>query len=99
MATQASGVLPTAVARTAARRSSSVLPIPSSEIRPFGTPARRAIAHSPRETTFAPNPREVTSATISGTSLALTEYWRTHGSGNASRTTVAARSSSARSVT
>ena len=55
---------PAAVDRIAARRSASVLPTPSSEIRSSGTPARRATAHSPRETTLAPKPREVTSATI-----------------------------------
>ena len=93
-----SGALP-AEARTASRRSASVLPTPSSVVRPFGTPARRAIAHSPRDTTLAPKPRAVTSATISGMSLALTEYWRIHGSGKASRTAAAARSSVARSVT
>ena len=93
-----SGASP-AEARTASRRSASVLPIPSSVVRPFGTPARRAIAHSPRDTTLAPKPRAVTSATISGMSLALTEYWRIHGSGKASRTVAAARSSVARSVT
>ena len=48
---------PSAAARTAARRSAGVLPIPSSVIRAFGTPARRASVHSPRDTTFAPNPR------------------------------------------
>ena len=58
-ATHARGVRPAAVERTASRRSASVLPTPSSVIRSFGTPARRAIAHSPRETTLAPNPRAV----------------------------------------
>ena len=90
---------PSAAARTAARRSAWVLPIPSSEIRSFGTPARRASVHSPRDTTFAPNPRAVTAAITAGTSLALTEYCRTIGSGNASRTAAAASSSVARSVT
>ena len=75
-----------AAARAAARRSASVLPMPSRVIRSSGTPARRASAHSPRETTFAPNPRAATAAMTAGTSLALTEYWRSHGSGNASRT-------------
>ena len=98
-ATHSSGFAPAPVERIAARRSASVLPTPSREIRSSGTPARRATAHSPRDTTLAPNPREVTSATISGTSLALTEYCRIHGSGNADRTADAARSSSARSVT
>ena len=98
MATQPSGA-PVAAARTAARRSASVLPIPSRVIRSFGRPARRAAAHSPRETTFAPNPRAATSATIAGTSFALTEYCRIHGSGNAARIALAAASSSARSVT
>jgi hypothetical protein len=67
-------------------------------MRSLGTPARRAIAHSPSETTFAPKPRLVTSLTMAGTSLALTEYWRIHGSGKAVRMVAAARSSSARSV-
>ena len=57
MATQRSGSA-VAAARTAARRSASVLPTPSSVIRSFGTPARRATAHSPRDTTFAPKPRD-----------------------------------------
>ena len=79
-ATQARGGLPAAVARTAARRSASVLPIPSSVIRPFGTPARLAIAHSPRDTTFAPNPRAVTLRDDLGPCRsALIEYCRTHG--------------------
>ena len=57
---------PAAAARTAARRSASVLPMPSSVIRSFGTPARRATAHSPRETTLAPKPCAATSATMAG---------------------------------
>ena len=44
------------------RRSASVLPTPSSVIASFGTPARRAIAHSPAETTFAPRPRPASRA-------------------------------------
>ena len=77
----------------------AVLPIPSSVMRSFGTPARRARAHSPRETTFAPNPRSATAPITAGTSFALTEYWRTIGSGNAATTDAHAASSAARSVT
>ena len=76
MAIQRSGS-PSAAARTAARRSASVLPIPSSVIRPFGTPARRATVHSPRETTLAPRPPGASGAvsrvTIAATSFALSE--------------------------
>ncbi len=98
IATQRSGV-PDAAARTAARRSAGVLPMPSSEIRSSAMPARRASVHSPRETTFAPKPRVATALMTAGTSLALTEYCRTHGSGKASRTADAAPSRVARSVT
>ena len=58
-ATHSSGFAPAAVERIAARRSASVLPTPSREIRSSGTPARRATAHSPRDTTLAPKPRDV----------------------------------------
>ena len=98
IATHRSGA-PSRAARTAARRSASVLPTPSSVIRSFGRPARRATAHSPRETTLASKPSAATAATIAATSLALTEYARSHGSGNAARTRSAAASSVARSVT
>ena len=50
---------------------------------------RRAIAHSPRETTFASKPRSQTRATIPVMSLALSENARSQGSGNAARTSVA----------
>ena len=90
---------PSAAARAASRRSAGVLPTPSSVIRSFGTPARRASAHSPRETTFAPNPREATWAMTAGTSFALTEYCRMIGSGNAAVTAAQAASTVARSVT
>jgi hypothetical protein len=98
MATQRSGS-PFAAARTAARRSASVLPTPSSVSPGVWHAARRATAHSPRETQLAPKPRSVTSATTATTSLALIEYCRIQGSGNASRTAIAARSSVATSVT
>ena len=68
-------------------------------VRAFTTPARRARAHSPRDTTFAPKPRSVTARMTAGTSLALTENWRTIGSGKASRTSAQAASSVARSMT
>ena len=68
-------------------------------IRSFGTPACRAAAHSPRETTFAPSPRAATAAMTAGTSFALTENCRSHGSGNAAADRVAAASRAARSVT
>ena len=71
-ATQRSGS-PAAAARTAARRSASVLPIPSSVIAAFGTPARRASAHSPRDTTLAPKPRAASRATSAGRSFAFSE--------------------------
>ena len=90
---------PSLAARAAARRSAGVLPIPSSVIRSFGTPARRASAHSPRDTTFAPKPRSVTAAITAGTSFALTEYWRTIGSGNAAVVSAHAAARVARSVT
>src|SRR4051794_6242993 len=90
---------PSRAARTAAARSRSVLPIPSSVTASLGRPARRATAHSPRETTFAPTPLRVTSPTIAGTSFALSENWRSHGSGNASARRAAAASSVAVSVT
>ena len=48
---------PSLAARTAARRSAAVLPMPSSVIRSLPMPARRAAAHSPDETTFAAEPR------------------------------------------
>jgi hypothetical protein len=48
---------------------------------------------------LAPNPRDVTSATIDVTSLAFSEYWRIHGSGKASRIAAAAASRATRSVT
>jgi hypothetical protein len=52
----------------------------------FGIPARVAIAHSPRDTTFAPNPACPISRTVPATSFALTLYCRIHGSGNAAAT-------------
>ena len=64
-----------------------------------GDARRRATAHSPRDTTLAPKPRAATSATIAGTSLALTEYWRIHGSGKATASGRGGRVSAARSVT
>ena len=89
IASQAGGV-PAAVCRTARRRSASVLPIPSIVIRSCGTPARRAIAHSPPDTTFAPRPNPCRTATTPATSFALTENWRMIGSGNATASSVAA---------
>ena len=68
-------------------------------IRPFGTPALRATAHSPEETTFAPSPVEARRATTAGTSFALSENARSHGSGKASRSSAAAAPSSATDVT
>jgi hypothetical protein len=62
-------------------------------------PARAARAHSPRDTTFAPKPFAATAAITAGTSLALTEYCRRIGSGNATATSRHADSSVARSVT
>jgi hypothetical protein len=66
-------------------------------------PARREIAHSPRETMFAPNPPgpsgPVSRARTAVTSFALTEYCRSHGSGKAARTSAAAASRVATSVT
>jgi hypothetical protein len=67
--------------------------------RSFGIPARVATAHSPRDTTLAPKPRPQTRPTIAATSLALTEYCRSHGSGNAFVTASAAASTVATSVT
>jgi hypothetical protein len=64
----------------------------------LGTPARRASAHSPRDTTFAPKPWLDSSPMTAGTSLALTEYWRTIGSGKAAATSAAAAASVARSI-
>ncbi len=90
---------PSAAARTAARRSASVLPIPSRVMAAFGSPARRASDHSPRETTLAPNPCAAIRATRAGRSFALREYERSHGSGNAARTASAAASRVAASVT
>src|SRR5688572_14072108 len=97
-ATQASGS-PCAAASAAARRSAAVLPTPSSVICAFDTPARVAIDHSPRETTFAPKPWPATAATIGPTSFALTEYWRMIGSGNADVTAAHASARVTRSVT
>ena len=76
---------PSAAARTAARRSAGVLPIPSSVIRSFGTPARRASAHSPRETTFAPNPRAGDRRDDRRDVVRLDRVLADHGSGNAPR--------------
>ena len=90
---------PSTTAPTAARRSAWLLPIPSSVIRAFGSPARRADAHSPRETTFASRPSAPRRPTIAGTSFALSEYARSHGSGNAARSSSAAPSSAAIEVT
>jgi hypothetical protein len=98
MATQRGGA-PSAAARTIARRSAAVLPMPSIVIWSLARPALRAIDHSPVETALAPKPRAETSPTIAATSLALIEKVRSHGSGNAARTSDAAASSSARSVT
>ena len=42
---------------TAARRSSSVLPIPSKVVCPSARPASTALAHSPDDTTLPPQPR------------------------------------------
>jgi len=88
-----------AAARTARRRSASALPIPSNVMRSFGTPARRAIAHSPLDTTFAPRPRACTIPTIAATSFALSENWRTIGSGKAAASSRVDASSVAMSVT
>jgi hypothetical protein len=57
--------------------------MPSREIRSFGSPAREAIAHSPRDTTLPPQPAAARRATTAATSFALRLYWRTHGSGKA----------------
>ena len=73
--------------------------MPSSVIRSLAMPARRAAAHSPDETTFAPSPAAPSLAMIAGTSLALTEKARSHGSGNASRSAAAAASRAAADVT
>ena len=62
-------------------------------------PARRAAAHSPDETTFAASPAAPSRAMIAGTSLALTEYARSHGSGKASRSSAAAASRAPTDVT
>src|SRR5262249_15051373 len=62
-------------------------------------PAFRAIAHSPRETTFAPRPAAPKRRTTPATSFALTEYWRIHGSGKAAASSLAAASTAAWSVT
>ena len=98
IASQAGGA-PVAAWRTARRRSASVLPIPSIVIRSCGTPARRAIAHSPPDTTFAPRPNPCSTATTPETSFALTENWRMIGSGNATASSAAAARRTATSVT
>ena len=82
---------PSAAARRRRRGRRRSLADPSSVMRSSGRPARRARAHSPRDTTFAPKPSAATAAMTAGTSLALTEYWRSHGSGNAARTAAAGR--------
>ena len=89
---------PSAAARMAARKSAVVLPTPSRVMCSSGTPARRAAANSPRDTTFAPNPRAATAAMTAGVSSALTEYCRSQGSGNASVTAAQAASSASMSV-
>ena len=48
---------PSAALSTTAARSASVLPIPSTVVRPAATPAARASSHSPTDTTLAPQPR------------------------------------------
>ena len=100
MATQSSGCAVGRGPRPPRAGRPSVLPMPSSVIRSFGharprgrAPTRRATPRSRRSP--GPRPRRSTA----GTSLALTEYWRTIGSGNASRDGRAASSSVARSVT
>src|SRR3954451_21055682 len=97
-ATQRTGS-PLTAARTSARRSASDLPIPSSVTRSLGMPAARATAHSPRDTTFAPRPSAPSRATTAGTSLALSENARSHGSGNAACSSAAAASSAGTEVT
>jgi hypothetical protein len=64
----------------------------------FGTPARAASDHSPRDTTLAPKPWRATAAITAGTSFALTEYCRMIGSAKAAVTSRHAASSVARSV-
>ena len=98
IASQAGGP-PAAASRTARRRSASVLPMPSIVMRSCGTPARRAIAHSPPETTFAPRPNPCRTVTTPATSFALTENWRMIGSGNATASSAAAERRTATSVT
>jgi hypothetical protein len=75
------------------------LPTPSKVIRSFGTPAREATAHSPRDTTFAPQPAAARRPTTAVTSFALTLYWRIHGSGKAASIRPAAPRSAVTSVT
>jgi hypothetical protein len=47
---------------------------------------------------LAPKPRAAIAAMTAGVSLALTEYWRIHGSGKASRTAAHAPSRACGSV-
>ena len=88
-ATQRSG-LPATQARTAARRSAADLPTPSRVMRSFASPAARATAHSPEETTFASSLSAARRATTDGTSFALSENARSQGSGKAASSSRAA---------
>ena len=60
---------------------------------------RRQRPLAARDDVRAPPPARPTAAMIAGTSFALTEYWRIHGSGNAARSSPPAASSAAPSVT
>jgi len=63
------------------------------------SPAARAAAHSPEDTTLASRPSSARRPTTAGTSFALSEKARSHGSGKAARRSVAAAARLATDVT